>query len=68
MGGEEFAGSRVTEALQAAPDKIGLRQFDSDRIGEGLLVIWHSIQSPLPASARTSAGRSLLADKSEKGK
>ena len=33
----------------------------------GVLVIWQSTQSPRPASARQTAGRSLDCDRSEKG-
>src|SRR5207249_10306657 len=33
----------------------------------GLLVIWHSTQSPRPASARQTAGRTLDCDRSENG-
>lgn len=33
----------------------------------GLLVTWHKIQSPRPTLASTTAGRSLVCDKSEKG-
>ena len=33
-----------------------------------LLVIWHNIQSFLPAEAKTSAGRNFDFDKSENGK
>ena len=32
------------------------------------LVIWHNIQSPLSAEAKTSAGRNFVWVKSEKGK
>ncbi len=34
---------------------------------EGVLVIWHRIQSSRPTSARTIAGRNLACDKTEKG-
>ena len=33
----------------------------------GLLVIWHNIQSPRPASAKTTAGRTFECDRSENG-
>ena len=33
-----------------------------------LLVIWHKIQSPRPASASTTVGRRFARDRSEKGK
>jgi hypothetical protein len=42
--------------------------LEAQKRSEGLLVIWHRIQSSRSTPASTTAGRSLLADRSEKGK
>src|SRR5450830_1570019 len=67
MGGKNLAGTGVTHTLRLPCAKSASVRVIADGSAYGLLVIWHSTQSPLPESANTRAGRSLLAVRSENG-
>src|SRR4051812_11748938 len=60
---------RAKLATSSPPDsKSGASSGTAIGSPYGLLVIWHSTQSPRPASARQTAGRTLDCDRSENGK
>src|SRR5207244_2741268 len=66
--GEDLGWPRKALHLEGAGHEVAVRQPHGMWIPYGLLVTWQRIQSPRPASARTTAGRSLARDRSENGK
>src|SRR5487761_1691240 len=60
---------RAKLATNSPPDaKSGVSSGVADGSPYGLLVIWQRTQSPRPASARQTAGRTFDCDRSENGK
>ncbi len=66
--GEELARTRIAHDAQRPNSEAGFFKLDGPAVTVRLAGHLTSIQSPLSASARTTAGRSLVCDRSENEK